>query len=288
MSVAAASRPGHLARPILTSVVIRYSLLTAGALVMVTPFAFMVSTSYKSQAYVLAFPPRLIPHPATAQNYAQAWTSENFARYFANSVVVASVATAVSVLLSSMMAFAFARFSFPGREAIFRVLLLGLMIPPMILIIPQFILAKDLHLIDSLTGLVVFYIASSLSLNVFLLRGFFASIPAELDQAMEVDGASAWTRYARLVMPLSRPALATVTIFTFLASWDEFAWALTTINTPSRRTLPLAIQSFQGQNSTQWGLVFAASLIAVVPVIVVFLAFQRYFVQGLSAGAVKG
>lgn len=266
----------------------RYLILTVGAAIMVLPFLYMLSTSFKSQTYVLTIPPQFIPRPATVSNYSQAWTNDDFARYFLNSVVVAVVATALSLLLSSMMAYAFARFSFPGRAILFKLLLLGLMIPPIMLIIPQFILAKYFHLIDSLTGLIIFYVGFSLSLNTFLLRGFFQAIPMELEQAMQVDGAGAWTRYWRLILPLSRPALATATIFTFLGSWDEFTWALTIINSPSKRTLPLAIALFQGQNSTLWGLVFAASIIAVIPVIVVFLLFQRYFVQGLTAGAVKG
>jgi len=285
VSTPAASRRAAGAVP---AALIRYLLLVIGALVMVTPFVYMVSTSFKAQAYVLTIPPQFIPHPATTTNYSDAWGSQDFSRYFLNSLVVAIASTAISLLLSSMMAYAFARFDFAGRELLFRILLLGLMVPAIMLIIPQFILAKYLGLLDSLTGLIVFYVAGSLSLNTFLLRGFFQSIPAELDQAMEVDGAGPWVRYYRLVLPLAKPALATATIFTFLASWDEFPWALTIINTPQKRTLPLAIQLFQGQNATQWGLVFAASLIAIVPVIVVFLVFQRYFVQGLTSGAVKG
>lgn len=285
MSTPAASRRAAGAVP---AALIRYLLLVIGALVMVTPFVYMVSTSFKAQAYVLTIPPQFIPHPATTTNYSDAWGSQDFSRYFLNSLVVAIASTAISLLLSSMMAYAFARFDFAGRELLFRILLLGLMVPAIMLIIPQFILAKYLGLLDSLTGLIVFYVAGSLSLNTFLLRGFFQSIPAELDQAMEVDGAGPWVRYYRLVLPLAKPALATATIFTFLASWDEFPWALTIINTPQKRTLPLAIQLFQGQNATEWGLVFAASLIAIVPVIVVFLVFQRYFVQGLTSGAVKG
>jgi len=285
VSTPAASRRAAGAVP---AALIRYLLLVIGALVMVTPFVYMVSTSFKAQAYVLTIPPQFIPHPATTTNYSDAWGSQDFSRYFLNSLVVAIASTAISLLLSSMMAYAFARFDFAGRELLFRILLLGLMVPAIMLIIPQFILAKYLGLLDSLTGLIVFYVAGSLSLNTFLLRGFFQSIPAELDQAMEVDGAGPWVRYYRLVLPLAKPALATATIFTFLASWDEFPWALTIINTPQKRTLPLAIQLFQGQKATQWGLVFAASLIAIVPVIVVFLVFQRYFVQGLTSGAVKG
>lgn len=281
-------RRGDRSRRRVTGQAARYVILVVGAAIMLLPFAYMLSTSFKSQAYVLTLPPQFIPHPATVSNYTDAWSSHDFARYFINSLIVAACTTTVSLLLSSMMAYAFARFAFPGRELFYKVLLLGLMIPAMMLIIPQFVLAKYLGLLDSLAGLVVFYVGGSLPLNTFLLRGFFAAIPKELEQAMTVDGAGAWTRYRRLILPLAKPALATATIFTFLASWDEFAWSLTIINTPSKQTLPLAIALFQGQNSTLWGLVFAASVIAVVPVIVVFLVFQRYFVQGLTAGAVKG
>lgn len=266
----------------------RYITLIIGAIVMIIPFIYMVSTSFKTQAYVLTFPPQFIPHPATTANYIQALTTQNFKLFFLNSMVVALISTALSVLISSMMAYAFARFRFPGRELMFRILLAGLVIPAVMLLIPQFILAKYFGLLDSLLGLIVFYIAGSLALNTFLLRGFFASIPGELDQAMQVDGANVWSRYWRLALPLSKPAIATTTIFTFLSCWDEFPLALTMINTPERRTLPVAIAAFQGANVTQWGLVFAASLIAVIPVIIVFLVFQRYFVQGLTAGAVKG
>jgi multiple sugar transport system permease protein len=266
----------------------RYVALTLGAAVMVLPFVYMLSTSFKTQTYVLTIPPQFVPHPATLDNYRQVWGSDGFARAFWNSTVVAVASTALSLLLSSMMAYGFARFRFPGREALFRLLLVGLMVPAMMLIIPQFVLAKHLQLIDSLTGLVIFYAGSTLSLNTFLLRGFFQAIPAELEEAMEVDGAGAISRYWRLVLPLSRPVLATCTIFTFLASWDEFSWALTTITSPEKRTLPIAIALFQGQNSTLWGLVFAAAVIAVIPVVLVFLVFQRHFVQGLTSGAVKG
>lgn len=282
MSVGVMSR-----RRTATTTGLRLVLLVLGAAVMVTPFVYMVSTAFKAQQYVLELPPQFIPHPATTENFTSVWASQDFARYFANSAVVAVVATALSVVLSSMMAFAFSRFRFPGREWIFRFLLLGLMIPPTILLMPQFLLAKGLGLLDSLLGLVVFYVGGTLALNTFLLRGFFASIPVEIEQAMIVDGASAWTRLWRLVIPLSRPAIATTTIFTFLACWDEYAWALTIINAPQNRTLPLAIALFQGQNATQWGLVFAASLIAVTPVILLFLFLQRYFIQGLTSGAVK-
>jgi multiple sugar transport system permease protein len=265
----------------------RILVLVLGALLMIVPFAFMVATSFKANALVLEIPVKLIPHDPTTANYTRAWSSNKFGRYFVNSLVVASATTFLSVWLSSMMAYAFARFSFPGRRILFGLLLIGLMVPTMMLIIPQFILAKNLGMLDSLVGLVFFYTGGTLALNTFLLRSFFQDIPRELEEAMVVDGAGPWKRYVKLVLPLSRPALATVAIFSFLASWDEFVWALTVINDPNKRTLPIAIALFQGEHSTSWGLVFAASTILVGPVILVFAIFQRQFVSGLTTGAVK-
>ena len=195
--------------------------------------------------------------------------------------------TFAAVLLSAMMAFAFARFRFPGRGVLFALLLVGLMVPTMMLLIPQFLLAKHLLLLDSLLGLIVFYTGGNLAFDTFLLRSFFQEIPHELEEAMVVDGAGPWTRFTRLILPLSRPALAAVAVFTFLGSWDEFVWALTIINTPSKRTLPIAIALFEGQHATSWGIVFAASAIAVGPVIALFAIFQRQFVSGLTSGALK-
>ena len=267
---------------------LRLVTLAIGAMVMITPFLYMVSTSFKAQQYVLKVPPQFIPDPATLSNYERVLIKGNFGHFFLNSLLVAGSSTIIAVFLSAMLAYGFARYRFPGREWLFRLLLLGLMIPAMMLIIPQFILAKWLGLIDSLPGLVVFYVAGNLALNTFLLRGFFEALPAELDDAMQIDGAGDWRRFLNLALPLGRPAIATATIFTFLATWDEYAWALTSITTPENQTLPIAIALLQGPKGTQWGLVFAASIIAILPVIAVFLAFQRHFVQGLTTGAVKG
>jgi multiple sugar transport system permease protein len=271
-----------------TVVGVRLALLSIGAFVMVVPFAYMLSTSFKPNSLALEVPPQFIPRDPTTANYRDAWSSNHFGRYFVNSLGVAVATTMLSVLLSSMMAYAFARLRFPGRRLLFGLLLIGLMVPTMMLIVPQFLLAKQLMLLDSYTGLVVFYAGGTLALNTFLLRSFFQDIPRELEEAMVVDGAGPWRRYRQLVMPLSRPALATVAIFTFLASWDEFIWALTIINDPSKRTLPIAIALFQGQYATSWGIVFAASAIAVLPVIAIFVLLQRQFIGGITAGALKG
>jgi len=265
----------------------RLLVLTLGLAIVIVPFVYMLATSFKPNSLVLEIPPKFFPDQPTTKNYVDAWTSNQFSRYFLNSVIVALATTFAAVFLSSMMAYAFARFRFPARKLLFGLLMLGLMVPTMMLLIPQFLLAKQLGLLDSLLGLIVFYTGGNLALNTFLLRSFFQDIPPELEEAMVVDGAGPWSRYRKLILPLSRPALATVSIFTFLASWDEFVWALTIINDPNRRTLPIAIALFQGEHSTSWGLVFAASAIAVVPVILIFVTFQRQFVSGLATGALK-
>jgi multiple sugar transport system permease protein len=266
---------------------LRLAILLVGVAVMILPFAYMLATSLKHNQLVLHLPPQFVPHHPTFANYRNAWSSNEFSRYFLNSVIVALATTFCAVLLSSMMAYSFARFRFPGRGLLFGCLLIGLMVPTMMLLIPQFLLARQLHALNSLWGLVFFYTAMNLALNTFLLRSFFMDIPNELEEAMVVDGAGPWTRYWRLVLPLSRPALATVGIFTFLASWDEFIWALTVIDDPNRRTLPVAIALFQGQHTTHWELVFAASVIAIIPVIAIFALFQRQFVSGITTGALK-
>ncbi len=266
---------------------ILYFIIAVGAVIMVFPFLWMTSTALKQHTYVIETPPRLLPPEPTLENFEEAWTSNNFRVYFRNSLVVAITTTAFSVFFSAMAAYAFARFDFPGRELVFYSLLLTMMIPGVVLIIPQFILAKALHLRNSLYGLILVYVSMSIPLNSFLLRGFFEGMPRELEEAVLVDGGGYFTIFFRIVLPLARPALATVSIFTFLFSWDEYVWALTAIDEAARRTLPVAIATFQGQHATEWGLVFAASLIAIIPVLAVFILLQRHFVQGLTEGAFR-
>jgi len=267
---------------------LRYLGLIGGAVIMVIPFMWMVSTSLKEYAYIIEFPPQIIPKDPTFNNFIEAWTTGKFQLYLTNSVIVAVASVVLAVLLSSMMAYAFARFQFPGKEILFFGILLLLMVPNIIAIIPQFLLAKSLGLRNSLFGLVLFYVATSLPLNTFLLRGFFETLPRELEEAMLIDGANYFTIFFRLVMPLSTPALATVSIFSLLGFWDEYIMALTFIDEQAKRTLPIAIASFHGQHGTDWGLVFAASLIAMVPIVALYVFLQRYFTGGLTTGAFKG
>ncbi len=265
-----------------------YTLLLLGAGIVAVPFWYMVVTSLKPQAYIFEIPPRLWPQPATLNNYVVALSKDLFGLYFLNSVVVATSSTALTVLVSGLLAYAFARLEFPGREVLFYVFLAGMMIPPVMLIIPQFIVAKYLHLFNSLLGLIVVYVTMNLSMQTFLLRGFFEGLPRDLEEAALIDGAGRWTIFRRIVLPLSRPGLAVVTIFTFLYSWDEFPWAHVAIKETTRRTLPIAIALFQSEHLTEWGQVFAASIVALIPVVVVFVVFQRYFIRGIATTGLKG
>lgn len=263
-----------------------YTLLIVGAFVMMLPFLYTISTSLKANAFV--FEPNFIPKYPTLDNFVKAWTSNNFQLYFLNSLKIAVLTTVLTVTIAGTQAYAFARMQFPGKDLLFNIYLITMMIPGMLLIIPQFIEARALGLLNSHLGLIIFYVVGSIPFQTFFLRGFFESIPRELEEAAYIDGANRFTTFVRIALPLALPGLGTAAIFAFLGAWDEFTWALTIINDTSLRTLPIALRLFQGQHASQWGLVFAASLIALIPVIAVFVAFQGTFVKGISTGGVKG
>jgi multiple sugar transport system permease protein len=265
-----------------------YLMLSLGSVVMVFPFLWMISSALKPNLYVIEYPPVLIPPNPSLANFIQAWNANNFQGYFLNSTFVAVISTLCAVIFSAMAAYAFARFKFPGKEAIFFILLVVMMVPTTIAIVPQFLLMKFLNLRNSLWGLIVIYTATGLTLNIFLLRGFFEQLPHELEEAVLIDGGSYLTIFTHIIIPLSTPALATVSIFSFFGYWNEFIMSLTFIDDPLKRTLPTAIALFQGQHGTQWGLIFAASLIALIPIFIFFFSMQRYFVGGLTTGAFKG
>ena len=266
---------------------IAYILLICGVAITLVPFIYMISASFKSQIYTFEYPPRLIPRDPTLENYIKALGKDLFGINLLNSFFVATVTTVSTVFISSLMAYAFSRMRFPGKEVFFYILLLGMMIPPVMLIIPQFIIVKNLHLLDNLWGLIVVYISVTLSMQTFLLRSFFETIPRELEEAVLVDGGTRWDIFRKIILPLSKPGLAVVAIFTFLYAWDEFPWAHVAIREGSRRTLPVAIALFQSQYLTQWGLLFAATTVASIPVIIVFVIFQRYFIQGVITSGLK-
>jgi multiple sugar transport system permease protein len=265
-----------------------YAALFLGLTATLFPFFYMVSTSLKGTVFVFEYPPKIIPDNPSLVNYVSAWNSNHFEAYFRNSVVVTVITTVCVVVLSAMMGFAFARFDFPLKKFLFSLVMILMMLPAMTLLIPQFMLAVKFKLINTLMGLILVYIAQNLPMNTFLLTGFMKTIPVELIDAARIDGASWWTVFTRIMLPLSKPALATVAIFASLGAWDEYTWAVTILNKSEVRTLPVGIALFQGIHSTDWGLVFAASVIAITPIIILFILLQKYFIHGALTGAIKG
>jgi multiple sugar transport system permease protein len=257
------------------------------AAISVFPLLFMASLSLQPPSDVFSGTPVLVPtHPTTA-NYSQAWSENSFGHFFANSLYVSLGTVVVTVVLAALAAFAFARFRFPFREVTFYAFLASLAVPGVLLIIPQYLLMTRLHLINSLTGLILIYVSQNLPFSIFLLRGFFEAIPRELEESFRVEGAGNIKVLTRLIAPLSVPALATVGMFTFNAAWDEFIIALTLINTPSHRTLPIGLALFIGAHTTAWGPLFAGSMIATVPSVIVYLIAQRWFRHGISLGGLR-
>jgi ABC-type glycerol-3-phosphate transport system permease component len=256
------------------------------ALLSVAPLLYMLILSFQSNNYISGNTVLLPNHPTTS-NYVEAWSENSFGHYFANSMVVALATVAITVCLASLAAFGFARYKFPGRELIFYTFLASLAIPNVLLIIPQYLLMDRLRLLDSLVGLVLLYVSSNLPFMIFFLRGFFAAIPREYEEAFRLDGAGTLRVVTRLIAPLALPAIALVSMFTFSAAWDEFPLALTMMSTPSHFTLPIGLADFIGAHSTEWGPFFAASVIATVPVVVVFLVTQRWSRSGVSLGGLR-
>ncbi len=260
----------------------RLLLVALLSLVSIFPLAYMVSLSFQPTGEVLSFPPVLVPHHPTLLNYAQAWTENDFSGYFMNSVYVAIPTVVFTTFLSALTAYGFARYRFWGKDVLFYFLLGALAVPAVLLVLPQYLLMKDLGLLNTRIGLALLYTAGNIPFNTFLLRNFFQGVPRQFEEAMRLDGVREWGLLWRLILPLSIPALITVAMFTFNASWDEYALAITMINTPARRTLPIALELFIGEHTTAWGPMFAATTIATIPHIIVFVLAQRWFQEGMS------
>ena len=263
-----------------------YAALSAGALVMIFPFVWMVSTSLTADAQLFATPPQLIPEPVQPENYSRVFETFPMARFALNSAIVAIVSTGLQLLTSAMGAYAFARIRFPGREALFVVYLATLMIPMQVLVVPLFIEMRLLGQVNSYGGLILPGIASAF--GTFLLRQYFLTLPLELEEAAFMDGASRWTIFRRIALPLSGPALATFGIFAFMASWNAFLWPLLIVSDTELMTLPVGLSNLHGRYVTEWNLVLAGATVSVIPIVIVYLAAQRYVVRGIALSGLKG
>jgi multiple sugar transport system permease protein len=262
--------------------------LCGGALLMVVPFIWMVSTSLKVESQIWLIPPRWVPSPVRWENYTEALTILPFGHYALNTALITFLTTLGVVLSSSLCAYGFARLQFPGRDLIFMIILSSIMIPYAVLLLPQYIMFRQLGWLDSYLPLWVPPWFGGGAFNIFLLRQFFRTIPGELSDAARIDGASELGIYSRIIIPLSGPALATVAIFTALNTWNDFLGPLVYLSSQDKFTLALGLAQFRGLYATQWQYLMAASTVVIVPTLALFLLAQRYFVQGIVMTGLKG
>lgn len=261
-------------------------LLIVFGLLMAAPFLWMLGTSLKAPAEIFQFPPRLIPDVPQWQNYAEVTRVLPFGRYFLNSFIVATSTTALQLVVCSMAAYAFARLRFPGRDLLFLAFLGALMVPSQVTLIPRFLLMRELGWFNTYQALVLPFVFSSF--GTFLLRQYFLTLPRELEEAARIDGASYFQNYWLIAMPLARPALAALAIFTFINEWNSFLWPLIVTTKPEMNTLIVGLNTLRGQYNTAWNLLMAGSVIAIVPILLVFALGNRYFIKGITTSGFGG
>lgn len=260
--------------------------LALGAVVTLAPFLWMVSASFMPTGQSNELPPRVWPDPPTLLHYRELFTRLDLARSLANSVAVAVLATVLSVTLNGMAGYAFAKLRFTGRERLFRLLLAGLVIPAQVGMLPLFLLLKSLGLVNTMIGVVVPFMATIY--GIFLVRQYALGIPDELLDAARIDGAGEGRIFWSIVLPLLRPILGTLAIYTFLSAWNDFLWPLVMLSDGARYTLPVALANLSGEHVQDTELMMAGAVLTVLPVMAVFLVLQRQYVRGLMLGGVKG
>ena len=261
-------------------------LLIAGALLTLIPLLWMVSASFMPTGEANSFPPRFLPSAPTWEHYTTLFTHLSVLRNFRNSALVAVSATLLSILINALAGYAFAKLRFGGRERIFGILLTALVIPAQVGMLPLFLLLKTMGLVNTLVGAVIPFLASVF--GIFLVRQYAMGIPDELLDAARVDGAGEWHIFRTIVLPVLRPILVTFATFTFLSAWNDFLWPLIVLSDDAKYTLPVALASLSGEHVQDTELMMAGSVVTVLPVIIVFLFLQRYYIRGVMMGSVKG
>jgi multiple sugar transport system permease protein len=256
------------------------------------PMAWMLITSLKTGFAAMQYPPQWWPAEPTLENYTRLLdprdsVGRDFLRYFWNSLVVSTLTTVLAVVVAVPAAYAFSRFRFPGRTVLFFSVLLRNMFPAVIFLVPLFILMRMLGLVNTLWSLVLTYLTFGLPLAIWLLKGFYDNIPIQLEQAARIDGATRFQAFRLIVMPLSVPGIVATAIYSFIGAWNEYIYAYTFLTRHDQMTLPVGIQRFFSENATDWPGLMAATFLMSVPVVVLFLVLQRYFVRALAEGAVK-
>jgi len=263
-----------------------YALLILGAVLALLPMVWMLSASLMPSGEASTFPPHFFPSRVTFAHYSDLFTRLNLGKYLLNSAFVALVVTFASLAINSMAGYAFAKLRFRGRDRLFRMLSTGLVLPVQVAMLPLFLLLKNLHLINTYWGVIIPGMASIF--GIFLVRQYALAIPDEMLDAARVDGASEFRIFWSIVVPGIVPILATLSIWTFLATWNDFMWPLIVLSDESHYTLPVALANLAGEHVQDTELMMAGSVLTVIPVMLVFLFLQRYYIQGVMAGSVKG
>ena len=263
-----------------------YAGLIAAGLLTVMPFVWMLLGSIRPDGEILNDPGGWLPHSATLGNYRQWFVALHIGTFFRNSVIVAVVTVLGNLVFCSMVGYALAKLDFPGKRALFTMVMVTLMVPGVVTFVPLFVVVAKLHLIDTYAGLILPFLTSPI--GVFLMRQFIRSIPDSLIEAARIDGAGEFRIFARIVLPLSGPPLATLGILTFLASWNNFLWPLVVAQNQDRYTLPVALSLYStGEQATNYGLLLAGSVMVIAPIVAAFIALQRWFVQGVATTGLK-
>lgn len=263
-----------------------HALLIAGAVVALVPLVWMVSASLMPTGEANTFPPRFVPSRVTLDHYATLFTGLDLGRYVLNSTLVALGATGLSLLVTSLAGYALAKLRFRGRDLTFKLLLAALVVPAQVTMLPLFLELKQLGLVNSYLGVLIPYLAPVY--GIFLIRQYALSIPDDLLDAARIDGAGELRLYGTVVLPVIAPALATLAIFTFLGTWNDFMWPLIVLSDDSRHTLPVALARLSGEHVQDTELMMAGSVITVLPVFMTFVILQRHYIQGIMAGSLKG
>jgi multiple sugar transport system permease protein len=266
--------------------IVIYGVPFLASIASIAPFVFMVLISFQHTFFVSGNPARWIPRQPTIETYLAVLETPNFLRWVFNSLFVASAVTAMGLLIQSMAGYVFAKKEFPGRELLFVLILSGIMIPRAVTVIPAFFIVKDLGLLNSYPGLILPPLA--MPLGVFLMRQYMQTLPSELLDASRIDGCSEFGTFWRIVLPLSKPGLAVLGIYTFMEQWRDFLWPLIVAQKDALKTLPVGLSVFHTEFRTDYGVQMAAVLLSIIPFLIVFLFFQRYFIKGMTVGALKG
>ena len=267
---------------------LRYSLLAVMTLLFISPVVFMVSTSFKTEVDAVATPPSLLPGEPTTQAYQRILDAADTPvfRWFLNSLLSASAHALLVVTTAALAAYALARLEFRGKRIVFSIIVATLFVPPVILVIPNYEIVGRLYWLDTLTAIIVPTAASAF--GVFFLRQFFLQLPRELEESAFLDGANRWQVFSRVVLPLSRPALATLALLSFLTNWNDFLWPVYVLFSPENRTLQAGLATLQSANSVRYDLLMAGAVVASVPVLLLYVFAQRYVIEGVSRSGLKG